>query len=70
MRCKPKIIPYVMTWYGVVTSYHKQYLKEIGLTDFIKAYIQTMILKKMLKSIFCDRKRGSAQGEMQKPRLP
>ncbi|KAI5169195.1 hypothetical protein PAEPH01_0517 [Pancytospora epiphaga] len=29
-----------MTWDGVVTNYHKQYFREIGLTDFVEAYIQ------------------------------
>ncbi|KAI5171244.1 hypothetical protein PAEPH01_1588 [Pancytospora epiphaga] len=39
MKCKTKIIPYVMTWDDAVTSYHKQYSREIGLTDSVKAYI-------------------------------
>ncbi|KAI5168508.1 hypothetical protein PAEPH01_0189 [Pancytospora epiphaga] len=42
MRYKTKIIPYVViAWDGVVTNYHKQYLREIGLTHPVKAYIQT-----------------------------
>ncbi|KAI5169886.1 hypothetical protein PAEPH01_1074 [Pancytospora epiphaga] len=41
MKCKTKIIPYVMTWDGVVTNYHKQYLREIGLINSVEAYIQT-----------------------------
>ncbi|KAI5168414.1 hypothetical protein PAEPH01_0106 [Pancytospora epiphaga] len=40
-----------MGWCGVVMSYHKQYLREIGLTDSIEAYIQTAVLKKTLESI-------------------
>ena len=29
--CKVTMIPYVMTWDGMVTSYHKRYQKEIGI---------------------------------------
>ena len=28
---KTKIIPYVMTWEEVVTKYHEQYCKELGI---------------------------------------
>ncbi|KAI5168506.1 hypothetical protein PAEPH01_0187 [Pancytospora epiphaga] len=41
MRYKTKIIPYVMTWDGVVTSYHKQHFKKIRLTSSVEVYIQT-----------------------------
>ncbi|KAI5176231.1 hypothetical protein PAEPH01_2256 [Pancytospora epiphaga] len=40
-----------MGWCGVVTSYHKQYLREIGLASSVEAYIQTIVLKKMIQSI-------------------
>ncbi|KAI5169264.1 hypothetical protein PAEPH01_0570 [Pancytospora epiphaga] len=30
-----------MTWDGVVTNYHKQYSREIGLTNSVETYIQT-----------------------------
>ncbi|KAI5173372.1 hypothetical protein PAEPH01_1924 [Pancytospora epiphaga] len=33
--CRTRIIPYVITWDGVVTKYHRQHLKNIGITDFI-----------------------------------
>jgi hypothetical protein len=29
-KCKIKIIPYVMTWEGLVMKYHKKYRNEIG----------------------------------------
>ena len=28
-KCKVKIIPYVMTWEGLVTKYHKKHISEI-----------------------------------------
>ena len=36
--CPTRIIPYVMTWDGIVTNYHKKYLRDIGITDSIEAY--------------------------------
>lgn len=57
-KCKVKIVPYVMTWDGVVTVYHKKYLKELGITPNIEAYIQSRVLKKTLEGISFDRRRG------------
>ncbi|KAI5171465.1 hypothetical protein PAEPH01_1649 [Pancytospora epiphaga] len=47
-----------MTWYGMVTNYHKQYLRDIGLTDSVEAYIQTIGLKKILESISFEYRSG------------
>lgn len=46
-----------MAWDGIVIKFHKQYVKEIGLTTAIKSYIQTQVLKKMLASISFDYRR-------------
>ena len=37
MMYKVRIIPYVMTWDGIVSVYHKTYLKELGVTPNIEA---------------------------------
>ena len=50
-NCKTRIIPYVLTWDGIVTKFHKSYTKEIGLTTKIESYIQFIVLKKTLESI-------------------
>ena len=50
-NCKTRIIPYVMTWDGIVTKFHGKYSKEIGLTTKIEAYIQYIVIKKTLESI-------------------
>ena len=50
-NCKTRIIPYVLTWDGIVTKFHKSYTKEIGLTTKIETYIQFIVLKKTLESI-------------------
>ncbi|EQB61244.1 hypothetical protein NAPIS_ORF01225 [Vairimorpha apis BRL 01] len=38
---KTKIIPYVITWDGVVTKYHKKYLLQLQISPNIEAYIQS-----------------------------
>jgi hypothetical protein len=48
-NCKTKIIPYVMTWDGIVTKFHQKYSKEIALTTKIESYIQYIVLKKTLE---------------------
>ena len=60
---KTRIIPYVMTWDGVVTNFHRRYAKEIGITDAIEAYIQAVVLKKTLESISFDYRRGADEND-------
>ncbi|KAL4719725.1 hypothetical protein ACJJTC_004657 [Scirpophaga incertulas] len=57
-KCKVKIIPYVITWDGLVTKYHKKYRKEIGIQPKTEAYIQSLVLKKTLESFSFERRRG------------
>ena len=57
-KCKVKIIPYVMTWDGLVTKYHKKHRSEIGIQLKTEAYIQSLVLKKTFESISFDRRRG------------
>ena len=56
-KCKTKIIPFVITWDGLVTVYHKKHIKELEITDNVKAYIQTIVLKKTLESIYFEHRR-------------
>ncbi|VDN08195.1 unnamed protein product [Thelazia callipaeda] len=48
---RTKIIPYVMTWDGIVMNFHKRYEKEISISDHVEAYMQSIVLKKTLESI-------------------
>ena len=48
-----------MTWEGIVTIYHKKYLKELGITKNIQAYMQSRTLKKTFESINLDFRRGT-----------
>ncbi len=57
-KCKVKIIPYVMTWEGLVTKYHNKHRNEIGISQKTEAYIQSLVLKKTFESISFDRRRG------------
>ena len=62
--CKTKIIPYVMTWDGVVSKYHKGCSRDIGITESVEVYIQTVVLKKTLESISFERRHGTCQEEV------
>ena len=57
-QCKVKIIPYVLTWDGIVTKYHKKYIKELEISPEIEAYIQSKVLKCTLESISFDYRQG------------
>ncbi|KAL4704605.1 hypothetical protein ACJJTC_002039 [Scirpophaga incertulas] len=60
-KCKTRIIPYVLTWDGIVTVFHKSYAKEIGLTTKIQSYIQFIVLKKTLESISYEYRREGVE---------
>ena len=51
---KTKIILWVMTWDGIVSKLHKQYLKELGINQKLEAYMQSIVIKKTLESISLD----------------
>ncbi|TBU10428.1 hypothetical protein CWI38_1768p0020, partial [Hamiltosporidium tvaerminnensis] len=53
-----EIIPYVITWDGIVTKYHKTYLKRLQIPINVEAYIQSIVLKKTVEMISFDRRRG------------
>ena len=55
-KYKVKIVPFVMTWNGMVTKYRKKHSKEIDLQPKVEAYIQ-IVLKKTLESISFERSR-------------
>lgn len=46
-----KMILCVMTWDGIVKTYHRRRLKEIGVKRSIETYIQTVVLRKTLASM-------------------
>ncbi|KAM0687985.1 hypothetical protein COBT_000765 [Conglomerata obtusa] len=57
-KCKTRIIPYVNTWDGLVTKFHRQYCRTLEIPAETEAYIQTITLKKTLELISLDRRRG------------
>ncbi|TBU11353.1 hypothetical protein CWI38_1253p0030, partial [Hamiltosporidium tvaerminnensis] len=61
-RCSVEIIPYVMTWDGIVTKYHKAHLKRLEIPMYVEAYIQSIVLKKTVETISFDRRRGLESG--------
>jgi hypothetical protein len=63
-RCGVRIIPYVMTWDGVVTNHHRRHMKELGISTATEAYIQSRVLKMTLESISYDfRRRGAHESD-------
>ncbi|TBU00162.1 hypothetical protein CWI36_1726p0020, partial [Hamiltosporidium magnivora] len=50
-KCSVEIIPYVMTWDGIVTKYHKSHLKRPEIPMNVEAYIQSIVLKKTRASM-------------------
>ncbi len=60
-KAKVKIIPFVLTWDGIVTTYHKKYEKELGITRNISAYIQSVVIKKTLQGITFNLRRGEEE---------
>ncbi|TBU18638.1 hypothetical protein CWI38_0233p0030 [Hamiltosporidium tvaerminnensis] len=61
-RFSVEIIPYVMTWDGIVTKYHKSHLKRLEIPLNVEAYIQSIVLKKTVETISFDRRRGLESG--------
>ncbi|TBU06044.1 hypothetical protein CWI38_2653p0010, partial [Hamiltosporidium tvaerminnensis] len=61
-KCSVEIIPYVMTWDGIVTKYHKSHLKRLEMPMNVEAYIQSIVLKKTVETISFDRRRGLESG--------
>ena len=51
-----------MTWYGIVTNYHRKYIKQLEITPTIEAYIQSRVLKKTLETISFEHRRGIEDG--------
>ncbi|TBU07797.1 hypothetical protein CWI36_0225p0030 [Hamiltosporidium magnivora] len=61
-KCSVEIIPYVMTWDGIVTKYHKSHLKRLAISMNVEAYIQSIVLKKTVETISFNRRRGLESG--------
>ncbi|EQB61455.1 hypothetical protein NAPIS_ORF00975 [Vairimorpha apis BRL 01] len=55
---KTKIIPYVMTWEGIVTTFHKQYRNVLNIDSRTQAYIQARVFKMTLESLSMEARRG------------
>ncbi|TBU17660.1 hypothetical protein CWI38_0272p0040 [Hamiltosporidium tvaerminnensis] len=53
-----EIIPYVMTWDGIMTKYHRTNVKRLQILMNIEAYIQSIVHKKTVETISFDRRRG------------
>ena len=61
--CEVEIIPYVMTWDGIVTCYHDRRVEQLGLSKRTEAYIQTRVIKMTLESMTMENRRDNLLGE-------
>ncbi|TBT96629.1 hypothetical protein CWI39_3542p0010 [Hamiltosporidium magnivora] len=61
-KCSVEIIPYVMTWDGIVTKYHKLHPKRLEIPMDVEAYIQSIVIKMTVETISFDRRRGLESG--------
>ncbi len=68
-KYKVEIIQYVMTWEGILTKFHKKYLKELEITPEIEGYIQSKVLKCTLESISFDYRQGREEKLEAEPRI-
>ncbi|EQB61418.1 hypothetical protein NAPIS_ORF01007 [Vairimorpha apis BRL 01] len=55
---KTKIIPYVKTWEGIETTFHKQYRNVLNINSRTQAYVQARVLKMTLESLSMEVLRG------------
>ncbi|KAK1350460.1 hypothetical protein LUQ84_000695 [Hamiltosporidium tvaerminnensis] len=51
-----------MTWDGIVTKYHKTYVKRLQIPMNVEGYIQSIVLKKTVETISFDRRRRLESG--------
>jgi len=63
-KYKARIIPYVMTREGVVSTYHRKYVKELDVQPNVEAYMQFWVLKKTLENVSFGRRRIAALEDM------
>ena len=69
-RAEVKIIPYVLTWDGIVTKYHDTYAKYLGVARNTRAYIQCVVMKRTLESLSIDfRRRKSLEEPARRTRV-
>ena len=52
------VIPFVITWDGVVTKYNKRFYTLIGINNKVLAYTQITSLKKTMESLSMNLRRG------------
>ena len=62
-KCSTRIIPYVVTWEGIVTKCRRRHSEALGLSPRIEAYIQSVVLKKTLESISYEHRRSIYERE-------
>ena len=57
-KCSVKIVPYVMTWDGIVTKHHRRHAATLGIPPNVESYIQTRVIKKTLEAVSFEARRS------------
>jgi hypothetical protein len=61
-KCKARAIPHLMTWDGVVTSFHRRRQNDLGITPTTEECIQSRVLKTTPEVISFEKMRGMLDG--------
>ena len=61
-KCRARVIPYVMTWEGIVSKRHKKYSRALEVTKRVQAYLQSRVLKRTLETISFEHRRSIEDG--------
>ncbi|XP_029656663.1 uncharacterized protein LOC115230664 [Octopus sinensis] len=57
-KAKVKIVPIVLTWDGIVSTFFRKYMDLLKIKESVQAYIQTVGLKKTMESMIVEHKFG------------
>ncbi|XP_029654846.1 uncharacterized protein LOC115228394 [Octopus sinensis] len=60
-KAKVKIVPIVITWDGIVSTFYCKYMELLGIEERVRSYIQTVTLEATLESMFVEYKHGFSE---------
>ncbi|CDR96660.1 hypothetical protein BBBOND_0305640 [Babesia bigemina] len=65
---KIRVIPYVMTWEGIVTKEHSKYVRDLGISDRTEAHEQRVVIQETDKIVMRDMKPREDYDSVEDPR--
>ena len=64
-KCKTKIIPFVVTWDEIVTTYYIRHSRVLDVGDNIQSYMQSRVLKMTLETITLTSRQNGIEVDLQ-----